>query len=84
MAIQMLSYRAYTQTSSYLSRGMAFVGANDGMLHAFKHGKLEQSWSGKATSDQARLANPDPTSPLGSEVWAFVPKNVSALSAILS
>ncbi len=69
------SYRAYTQTSSYLSRGMAFVGANDGMLHAFKHGKLEQSWSGKGTSDQSRLANPDPTSPLGSEVWAFVPKN---------
>ena len=54
---------------------MAYVGANDGMLHAFKHGKLEQTWTGKGTNDQARLANPDPTTPLGSEVWAFVPKN---------
>jgi type IV pilus assembly protein PilY1 len=69
------TYRAYTQTSSYLSRGMAYIGANDGMIHAFKHGTLEQTWSGKAVSDQGRLTNPDAATPLGSEVWAFIPKN---------
>ncbi len=77
------TYLAYTQTSSYLSRGMSYIGANDGMLHAFKHGKLEQSWSGKGSTDQARLSNPDTTTPLGSEVWAFIPKHALPYLTIL-
>ncbi len=69
------TYLAYTQTSSYLSRGMVYTGANDGMLHAFKLGKLEQSWSGQGTNDRARLTNTDTTTALGSEAWSFIPKN---------
>jgi type IV pilus assembly protein PilY1 len=69
------TYRAFTQSSSYLSRGMSYIGANDGMLHAFKQGHLEQNWAGRTTGDQGRLTNPDTTTPLGSEVWAFIPKN---------
>jgi len=69
------TYRSYIQSSGYLSRGMSYIGANDGMIHAFKHGKLEQSWTGKGSNDQARLLNPDTSTVLGSEVWAFVPKN---------
>jgi type IV pilus assembly protein PilY1 len=69
------SYYAFTHASNYLSRGMSYIGANDGMLHAFKHGTLEQSWTGKTTNDRARLYNSDTSTPLGSEVWAFVPKN---------
>ncbi|MCX5815603.1 MAG: PilC/PilY family type IV pilus protein [Proteobacteria bacterium] len=69
------TYLAYTQTSSYLSRGMAYTGANDGMLHAFKLGKLEQTWSGQGTSDKAKLTNLDTATALGSEVWSFIPKN---------
>jgi type IV pilus assembly protein PilY1 len=69
------SYLAYTRSSTYSGRGMAYAGGNDGMLHAFKHGKLEQAWTGKGTNDKARLANPDTTTALGSEVWAFIPKN---------
>ena len=34
------SYNAYLNTTGYLKRGMVYVGANDGMLHAFKLGKL--------------------------------------------
>ena len=69
------TYLAYTQTSSYLSRGMVYAGANDGMIHAFKLGKLEQTWTGQGTNDKARLTNPDTATALGSEAWSFIPKN---------
>ena len=70
------TYLAYIKGSSYLSRGMVYAGANDGMLHAFKLGKLEQTWTGQGTSDKAKLTNPDTTTGvLGSEAWAFIPKN---------
>jgi type IV pilus assembly protein PilY1 len=70
-----LTYREFIQQSSYLSRGMAYVGGNDGMIHAFKFGKLLQAWSGQGTNDKAQLTNPDTSTALGSEAWAFVPKH---------
>jgi type IV pilus assembly protein PilY1 len=52
---------------------MVFVGANDGMLHAFKLGSLELKWSGQDIDfEKARLTGTD----LGKEMWAFIPKNV--------
>ncbi|MCX5811033.1 MAG: hypothetical protein NT178_00580 [Proteobacteria bacterium] len=69
------TYLEYIQDSSYLSRGMVYAGANDGMIHAFKLGKLEQTWSGQGTNDKAKLTNLDTTTALGSEVWSFIPKN---------
>lgn len=66
------TYYQYISQSSYKNRGMAYVGGNDGMLHAFKTGKLVQLFSG---SDKARMDNPDASTALGSEQWAFVPKN---------
>ncbi|MCX5809633.1 MAG: PilC/PilY family type IV pilus protein, partial [Proteobacteria bacterium] len=69
------TYLAYIQSSSYLSRGMVYAGTNDGMLHAFKLGKLEQTWTGQGTNDKARLTNLDTTTALGSEAWSFIPKN---------
>ncbi len=73
------TYSDYTGSSDYTGRGMVFVGANDGMLHAFKLGKLEfPNHTGNTcsfgTGDLACLANPD--SDRGKEVWAFIPKNV--------
>ncbi|MDD5008668.1 MAG: PilC/PilY family type IV pilus protein [Syntrophorhabdaceae bacterium] len=65
------TYLAYIKDSAYLSRGMAYSGANDGMLHAFKLGKLEQKWDGQGTNEIARLTGSD----LGKEMWAFIPKN---------
>jgi type IV pilus assembly protein PilY1 len=67
------TYLEYIQDSTYLNRGMIYSGANDGMLHAFKLGKLEQYWTSPAqgADEKARLTGSD----LGSESWAFIPKN---------
>jgi type IV pilus assembly protein PilY1 len=73
------TYRDFTRSSVYLDRGMVFVGANDGMLHAFKLGKLEfpgdNTWTTPAAMDKVRLRNLDTSVPLGQERWAFIPKN---------
>lgn len=67
----------FVTSAQYRNRGMVFAGANDGMLHAFKLGKLEFSgaWKNSETK-KARLRNPDPSTPLGHEMWAFIPGNV--------
>lgn len=70
------TYLDFIQDANYKSRGMSYVGGNDGMLHAFKFGNLQQTWSGKGTDDKARLYNTDTSTPLGHEAWAFIPKNV--------
>ena len=41
------TYAQFINDSSYKSRGMTYVGANDGMLHAFFLGNLKQNWAGK-------------------------------------
>lgn len=69
------TYTDFLNSANYTGRGMVFAGANDGMLHAFKLGKLEVKWSGQGATEFARLTNPDATTPLGHEVWAFIPKN---------
>ncbi len=78
------TYRDFTRSSVYLDRGMVFVGANDGMLHAFKLGKLEfpgdNTWNASTTPapgamDKVRLKNLNTSFPLGQERWAFIPKN---------
>jgi type IV pilus assembly protein PilY1 len=79
------SYKVFTDSAQYKSRGMVFAGGNDGMLHAFKLGKLELKKNPISCSfgsgDLACLANPGgylggPGVPLGHEVWSFIPKNV--------
>lgn len=73
-----------TCSSGYNNRGIVFTGANDGMLHAFKLGKLELPSSPASctfgTNDKACLSNPTgflggSTVPNGTEMWAFIPKN---------
>jgi len=67
------TYTSYVSSGTYTNRGMVFVGANDGMLHAFKLGTLELKWSGQDTTlEKARLSGSD----LGKEMWAFLPRNV--------
>lgn len=39
----------------YKNRGMVFVGANDGMLHAFRLGRLGLKWASKTSTQQATL-----------------------------
>lgn len=64
------SYDKFVKSSLYQNRGMVFVGANDGMLHAFKLGKLTMINDG--TANKAKLEGTD----LGKEEWAFVPRNM--------
>ncbi|MHB8120881.1 MAG: Ig-like domain-containing protein [Desulfuromonadaceae bacterium] len=64
------SYDQFVKSSVYQNRGMVFVGGNDGMLHAFKLGKLAMISDG--TSKKAQLLGTD----LGNEEWAFIPRNV--------
>lgn len=69
------TYTRFVSSSDYNARGLAFVGANDGMLHAFKTGS---NFNGTTTNVVAELKNANGTavSDLGKELWAFVPKNV--------
>lgn len=80
-----ISYKAFLDSSTYRDRGMVFAGGNDGMLHAFKLGKLELKNNPVNCSfgdtDIACLANPagylgGSGIPVGHEMWAFIPKNV--------
>lgn len=59
----------FANSTAYKDRGMAYAGANDGMLHAFTLGKLAVTGSGQV---KATLTGSD----LGKEEWAFIPKNV--------
>ncbi|MDY0385115.1 Ig-like domain-containing protein [Trichlorobacter sp.] len=50
------SYEKFTNSNDYKNRGMAYVGANDGMLHAFRMGVL------KELTDPCRNLESDSTS----------------------
>lgn len=63
------SGKGYANSTAYKARGMAYAGANDGMLHAFKLGSLSITSSGLT---KAALGGTG----LGEEQWAFIPKNV--------
>jgi type IV pilus assembly protein PilY1 len=51
-----------------------FVGANDGMLHAFETGTINTTGLNASQYQVAQLTG-IPTSAMGSELWAFIPKN---------
>ncbi|MBF0566147.1 MAG: hypothetical protein HQK89_12990 [Nitrospirae bacterium] len=48
---------------------VTYVGANDGLLHAFKTGKLTSNALGTGEVEQLSGTN------LGSELWGFIPRN---------
>ena len=68
------SYDKYIKSKDYSYRGTAYVGANDGMLHAFKTGS---NFAGTTSGVVANIKNADGSSAteLGKETWAFIPKN---------
>ena len=65
------TYEQFVRSESYKRRGMVYVGANDGMIHAFYLGNLKQEWMGRGTYEKAYLEGLD----AGGEMWAFIPKN---------
>jgi type IV pilus assembly protein PilY1 len=74
------SYERFVSTLSYKNRGAAFVGGNDGMLHAFKLGKNIPGSSGYVSqlvnSTDLNGGNPVAATGLGGELWSYIPKNV--------
>lgn len=71
------SYLSFLNSQTYQTRGMAFVGANDGMLHAFKFGTLKELSTkytpAELTDSSGNLATA--ATNLGHEEWAFIPAN---------
>ncbi len=70
------SYNYFINSSTYKTRGMVFVGGNDGMLHAFKMGVLKELNSkydkARINDSEGNLANA--ADHLGREEWAYIPK----------
>ncbi|MFZ5906502.1 MAG: pilus assembly protein [Nitrospirota bacterium] len=70
------SYKAFTEDSTYTDRGMVFVGANDGMLHAFNLGYLKLFEEKFKKAQMCNSENDCTATNIGREEWAFIPKNV--------
>jgi type IV pilus assembly protein PilY1 len=62
-----VSYFNFTDTTAYKQRGMAYVGANDGMLHAFNIGSFGK---GAPNTDEVSVIT---GTNIGREEWAFIP-----------
>lgn len=62
---------------NYGQFGVVFAGSNDGMLHAFKVGKIRAD--GLTQGQVVRICDSNSavctTAELGKELWAFIPKN---------
>lgn len=74
------SMAAVDSTTRYKNRGVIYAGANDGMLHAFKLGRLDLAGVDYTPSDAAEIAkisltNTDITTQnyFGKEIWAYIP-----------
>lgn len=65
------SYRAF-QTQYKNRRQVVYVGANDGLLHAFNGGFWQSDQAGYST----RGVGDETAHPLGSELWAYAPMNL--------
>ncbi len=79
-----LLYRDNTYAAFYLKykgrRNVVYVGANDGMLHAFNGGFYDSEHTGFLTRPyEADGVTPDPNyaaHELGAELWAYIPYNL--------
>jgi len=74
------SYSQFIKSNDYQERQLVFSGTNDGMFHAFRLGKILQKWVGKnwtnAKREVARLEGGTGSGGIGTEVYAFIPRNV--------
>jgi type IV pilus assembly protein PilY1 len=64
------TYEDFTESANYTNRGMVFVGANDGMLHAFTLGVLELFEERYKKAEITGAAGS-----LGLEQWSYIPKH---------
>ncbi len=70
------SYVAFIRGDDYKNRPtIAFVGANDGMLHAFRVGTVVNQADPFQPSKLQNAPNDAGNNLIGKEEWAFIPKN---------
>jgi type IV pilus assembly protein PilY1 len=84
------SYDKFVNLPNYSNRGMVYVGANDGMLHAFKLGKLTVAdgadtgitsggsavkIAGFVKATLTNATSPTTNAGLGEEQWAYIPRS---------
>ena len=70
------SYSDFIKDPAYKNRpSLIFVGANDGMLHAFRIGTIVNQASLEQPSKVQNAPNDTGTDKIGKEEWAFIPKN---------
>lgn len=70
------TYAEFIRQDSYKNRpSLTFVGANDGMLHAFRVGTIVNQASLEKPSRLQNSPNDTGTDKIGQEEWAFIPKN---------
>jgi type IV pilus assembly protein PilY1 len=70
------TYLEYIRTDAYKNRtSFVFVGANDGMLHAFRVGRLVQTGDPDKPTKVVNAYNTSLNDLVGREEWAFIPRN---------
>lgn len=70
------TYTEFIRQNSYRNRPtLTFVGANDGMLHAFRVGTIVNQASREKPSRLQNSPNDTATDKIGKEEWAFIPQN---------
>jgi type IV pilus assembly protein PilY1 len=70
------TYLQYIRTDAYKNRAsFLFVGANDGMLHAFRIGRTVQTGDPDKPIRLVNAHNTMSNDLVGREEWAFIPKN---------
>jgi len=70
------TYLDYIRTAQYKNRpSLIFVGANDGMLHAFRIGYVKETGDPDTPVKLVNAPDNDLTDLIGKEEWAFIPRN---------
>ncbi|WP_333785373.1 PilC/PilY family type IV pilus protein [Thermocrinis sp.] len=70
------TYLDYIRTTNYRNRtSFMFVGANDGMLHAFRIGFIKETGDPNNPIRLVNSYNDASNNQVGKEEWAFIPKN---------
>lgn len=70
------TYLQYIRTDAYKNRtSFVFVGANDGMLHAFRMGRLVQTGDPDRPTRVVNAYDTTANDLVGREEWAFIPRN---------
>jgi type IV pilus assembly protein PilY1 len=70
------TYLQYIRTDAYKNRTtFVFVSANDGMLHAFRVGRLVQTGDQDKPTSVVNAYNTSLSDLVGREEWAFIPRN---------